>query len=338
MRRPSGNVLLLVPLCAAICTACASTGGEARSGGIDYFGQAPPGDVATIFAPGRISTGRDELNAVFSPDGQVFLTSVKLPNRQRHSILALTCRAGGWSEPRVAPFSGVHSDADPCFSPDGETIYYISTRPLPGEAEGSDWNVWSVDCSSEPWGEPRALGAPVNTDGMEIHPSMAAAGAMYFSSDRPGGHGATDVYRSAWNGSAFEDPVNLGASVNSAGSEGDLFVAPDESYLIFTSGRPGGFGGGDLYVSFRLEDGGWTRALNLGPTVNSEATEYCPAVSPDGLYLFFTSYRRAVDPELERELTLDAIARIYATPGNGLGDLYWVEAAPLLEQLRAQVE
>jgi len=71
--------------------------------------------------------------------------------------------------------------------------------------------------------------------------------------------------------------------------EHDPFVAPDESYLVFTSvNRPGGYGSGDMYISFRKEDGTWTEAKNLGKLFNTSGYDFCPIVSPDGEYFFFT--------------------------------------------------
>ena len=67
-----------------------------------------------------------------------------------------------------------------------------------------------------------------------------------------------------------------------------VLVAPDESYLIVSSGRPGGFGQGDLYISFRDEDGDWRQPVNLGESINSEQVDFCPMVTPDGKYLFFS--------------------------------------------------
>ena len=67
-------------------------------------------------------------------------------------------------------------------------------------------------------------------------------------------------------------------------------IAPDESYMVFISfERPDGYGGGDLYISFREDDSTWTEARNLGEAINSEGLDYCPSISPDGTIFFFTT-------------------------------------------------
>ena len=102
----------------------------------------------------------------------------------------------------------------------------------------------------------------------------------------------------------YEEPENLGASINTEYDETDALVAPDESFLIFTSvARPDGFGNGDLYISFRTDDGRWLPAMNLGDEINTSSSEFCPVLSPDGKYFFFTSGRRGND------------------------DVYWVDAS-----------
>ena len=69
----------------------------------------------------------------------------------------------------------------------------------------------------------------------------------------------------------------------------DVFVSPDESYLIHvSSGRPDGLGESDLYISFREPDGSWGSGVHLGDGINSPRADYCPVVSPDGKIFFFT--------------------------------------------------
>ena len=134
---------------------------------------------------------------------------------------------------------------------------------------------------------------------------------MYFASNGQARIDTTrtdhDIYYSECVADVFQEPVRLDATVNSTAYEADVFVAPDESYLIFCSTRDGGFGQGDLYISFSDADGGWTEATNMGGAINTERYEYCPFVSKDGKFLFFTSGQ----------------------------DIYWVDAGAL-EELRRE--
>ena len=81
----------------------------------------------------------------------------------------------------------------------------------------------------------------------------------------------------------------LDSTINTTGYEADIFVAPDESYLIFCSIRDDSFGRGDLYISFKKPNGDWTKAVNMGEEINTENYEYCPFVTKDGKYFLYTS-------------------------------------------------
>lgn len=112
-------------------------------------------------------------------------------------------------------------------------------------------------------------------------------------------------------------------------------MAPDQSYIIFSSsGRRDGTGpAGDLYISFRRADGTWEAARNLGPLVNTDRTEFCPVVSPDGRYLYFTSDRSFADKPLEAALsTREWNARLDG-PGNILGYTWRVPMSAVFEAL-----
>ena len=128
------------------------------------------------------------------------------------------------------------------------------------------------------------MGAPVNSDGNEIHPSTALNGNIYFF----GRYGA-DICVARCEDGHYREPEVLGNEVNSGFVELDPVIAPDERFLIFHSNRPGGFGGNDLYISFRdPEKNQWLKAVNMGKGINTENSDYCARLSSDGKYLFFS--------------------------------------------------
>ncbi|MCP4899276.1 MAG: hypothetical protein GY906_20115, partial [bacterium] len=150
-------------------------------------------------------------------------------------------------------------------------------------------------------------------------------GYVYFFSSRPAGFGKSDLYRVPLRKGEFGAPENLGPSINTEDNESDACVSPDGDYLVFTSGREVGCGKGDLYVSFRTAEAGWTEAVNLGDAVNTEHTEFCPSVSRDGKYLFFTSNRPK--PEVIEDV-MDVRDELGLTPSNERPDIdiYWMDA------------
>ena len=288
---------------------------------------APP----ELFASGRISTGDMELNAAFTPDGRILYYTKRTPKLQLWVIVVSQLRHGQWSSPEIAPFSGQYSDFDPFISPDGRRLYFSSNRPV--EVTGrprTDFDLWYVERTATGWSEPRHLDAPVNSPAQEFYPTVTKDGTLYFSSNRAGGAGGGDIYRVRFVDGRYAEPENLGDSINAATTEGDPYISPDEKYLIFVSyNRQGASGDGDLYISLR-RDGHWSKAENLGPEINSSALDFCPVVSPDGKWLYFTSERGFADGPQQRRLTSAALTRKLRGPGNGLGDIYRVDLRPVL--------
>lgn len=253
----------------------------------DYLGQKPPGITPEIFAPGIVSTNKSEFNAAFSPDQKYFFFSVNESGRETMKFMEY--KNNQWTPPQYAPFVSSRNDCDPFFSHDGSRLYFISTRPKKSNKGSKDWDIWYVEKMDSGWTEPRNIGPPVNSDQNEYYVSLTRDGTIYFASNRPGGSGSFDIYRSKFSSGQYLKPENLGASINTKYLEHDPFIAPDESYILFTSvDRPGGFGTGDLYVSSRRKAGSWTESKNLGKAFNTNGYDFCPIVSPDGKYFFFT--------------------------------------------------
>ncbi len=256
-----------------------------------YLGQETPGMTPEVFAPGLISLdGERELNSVFSPDGRIFMFT-----RQIDGVFKMFFSRrrddGAWPEPRMAAPSKTypgHRDVDMAFSPDGDWGYFISDRPLPGYSL-ERYNIWRSRVTTHGLLTPEPLGEQINGPGHELYPMLVSDGSLYFSAIRDDSLGGRDSYRSQYENGAFAAPVNLGPGVNSEVDEGDIYVSPDESYLIHVAaGRPDSLGGADLYVSFKQADGSWGQDINLGDTINSKGIDYCPMVTPDGAYFFYT--------------------------------------------------
>ncbi len=290
--------------------------------------QSPPAKLQPAMMEGVLSTVDDELNSAFTPDGQTVYFSKNIGDRI--GVIVVSKRVNGvWAEPEVAPFSGQYSDYDPFVSPDGSRLFWISNRPVDGK-EKEDYDIWMVEKRGDMWGSPVHLPAPINTDAEEFYPSVTAKGTLYFSSTRPGGMGrGGDIYRAAVQGGGYGAPQTVGDSVNSATHDADPYIAPDESFIVFASyGRPGSVGDGDLYVSYH-RNGTWTAARPLQHGINSKAREYCPIVSPDGKWLYFTSFRAPLDTPSKKPMTFPELTGKLRTPLNGYGNIYRIPAAAL---------
>lgn len=275
-----------------------------------YMGQAVPGDIPQLFAPGIVSTDAVELNGVFTPDLQEFFFARLIEGVQtiHHSVL----ENGAWSSPRpllLFPGQTRATADDMAVSPDGQRMYFLGRHPHQHDPEATSTDIWVSERVNGTWTTARVIPPPVSTAASEVYPVVVADGSLYFTSNRPGGLGSSDLYRAQrLDDGTFAQPVNVGPPINSEFGTGDTYVSPDERFMIFGSRRPPGFGSADLFVSFRRADGTWGEPANLGDTINSPDIDYCPMVTPDGKFLFFS--RRNPAP----------------WSGAKVGDVYWVDA------------
>ena len=261
-----------------------------------YLGQNPPGDRAELFVPGIVSTCMQHSSAYFSPDGKEVYFSRMLP--RPHVIMYMKEENGVWTKPCVA-LEGL----TPFLSPDGEKLFF-----------SRDWVLWVSEKEGNGWSEPKNLGSVVNFQKRQDGPSLTEDGTLYFNSM----YGDCDgIYRAKLSNGIYTEREKLGSGINSGDVDGLPFIAPDESYLIFTSFRPDSIGMSDLFISFRSDDGTWTEPKNMGRRINSDAKEGYPYVTVDGKYLFFYSNRVSV---LNKQKIPD-----------GPGNVYWIDAKIIQE-------
>jgi hypothetical protein len=199
-----------------------------------------------------------------------------------------------------------------CITPDGKKMYFGSNRPVNGKPQ-DNMKIWYVERAGNVWSEAKYLDSPINEGRRALYPTVSNKGTMFFQAIREDTQGARDIYYSELVDGKYADPVRMSDSINSIYAEGDVLIAPDESYIIVNcSGRPDTNGRSDLYISYKKEDGTWAKLKNMGDKINSSGTDYCPMLSPDGKYFFYTR------------------------TDTGNGDIYWVDAK-IIEELISQL-
>ncbi|NPD47980.1 MULTISPECIES: PD40 domain-containing protein [unclassified Lentimicrobium] len=299
-----------------------------------YLGQKPPGMQAEIFAPNIISTPFEESGCSFTPDGKEVYFRIMGP--PRGGIYFMKEVDGKWQEPQIAAFMGNY-DGKCNLSPDGNKMVYSCGMPLSGKGKSiGHWEIWVVERNENDWGEPVNLGSPVNSNKFStISPTIANSGNIYFyATTKPGSFGKGDIWMTEFKDNKYQEPVNLGAPVNTEFWENDPFIAPDESYLIFQSDREDEHEPGDLFISFKNKDGKWIKPINMGENVNASYTgEGCPMVSPDGKYLFFSSMRITYKKYIDEPISYRDKMQILDNPGNESEDIFWIDAK-IIENLK----
>jgi Tol biopolymer transport system component len=249
-----------------------------------YLGQTPPGRDPERFFFDVVPSGyRLHSAPAFMPGAQeVYFSAMDFSVRFSERIFVMKMAHGAWSALEVAPFSGEFIDGSPSISRDGRYLVFSSGRnpDQTGLNEDGERNLWYVSRTDPDWSEPQML--RVNPGEWENGSDISESGNLFFDSP--------DIHRMTFPPSDSSHAEKLGTEINTGFTELHPCVAPDERILIFYSNRPGHLGssGGDLFISFKGEDGAWQPAMNLGTEFNAgHLSTSFPRLSPDGRYLFF---------------------------------------------------
>lgn len=253
----------------------------------NYLNQTPPGLTAEKFAPGFISLDSEyEFGSVFNKDATEFYYGVD--TGQGNEIRYSAFEKGQWTKPVVIPPGRSFGMNDPFLSPDENRLYFISEQ----DGGFGGYDIWYVERRGNGWSAPINAGSNINTKFNEYYISFTKEGTMYFSSNRLAkgqDQQHFDIFYSDYKADEFQPAVRLGNAINTNSYEADVFIDPNEQYIIFCANRPAGMGRGDLYISFKMEDGSWTPSINMGDRINTKGHELCPYVTADGKYFLYTS-------------------------------------------------
>jgi OOP family OmpA-OmpF porin len=170
----------------------------------------------------------------------------------------------------------------------------IFTRRLgTGQEDDEDLVVASRKSNGE-WGAPVSISKNINSQFNEGTCTISADGRQLIFTSCIGrkGYGNCDLFESRRIGEEWTVPVNMGAQINSAGWESQPSLSADGRVIYFVSDRRGGLGNRDLYFSYQLDDGKWTKAENLGPSINTPYDEISPFIHANGKTLYFASTGR----------------------------------------------
>ncbi len=184
-----------------------------------------------------------------------------------------------------------YSDHSPVVTADESVLIFTSRRKqFEGEKAKPDGqyneDIYISNFNGKNWSSPKGISTLINTEAHEASISLSPDGQQLL------------IYRDLEEGSIlvsnligdkWSKPVSLGNNINTRYRETHATISTDNKHLYFTSDRPGGFGGLDIYQSDRQSDGSWGKAINLGPTINTAKDEEGPFIHPDGITLYFSS-------------------------------------------------
>ncbi len=256
-----------------------------------YFGQEPPSLTAELFAPGIVSVeGRYEYAVSFSPDlKEMYFSGEREGEVQSVFFSALDDTA--WTQPEKASFTGGEksNEFEAFVTNGGDKLYFAAYDSI-----FSDEHIWYVNRLGDKWSEAVELDSPINDD-LVFYPNAAENGDLYYTSISQG-----KMYYAPNQDGRFPEVREVGIDFGVHG-----FISPTQDFLLVDGRKENDeTKDKDIHVCFRKEDGSWSTPINLGPGVNSDYTETCPSLTPDGKYLFFSRYNEE----------------------GGVSNIYWVNA------------
>lgn len=173
-------------------------------------------------------------------------------------------------------------------SPDGQYLFFTGCNRPNGLGR---CDIYVSHKEGNSWGTPFNLGPPVNTSYWESQPAISPDGnTLYFVSNRPGGMGGYDIWKSNLNAEGeWSAPVNLGPDINTPYDENTPFIHADGKTLYFSSDGWPGLGNKDIFMSRMDDSGKWQKPVNLGYPINTFSEETGLIVTPNGKEALFSS-------------------------------------------------
>jgi len=252
-----------------------------------------------------ISTGDDEYLAIISPDNHLSMFTRKtMVQGDKNSVvqelkykekfmISRRDEEGIFSsgEEMPDPFNIIGNQGGVTMTADNNTLF-LTICKYDQKQQYTNCDVFFSENVGGYWSPIKSVSNRINLGmSFESQPSISADGkVLYFVSDRNGGYGGMDIYRSIKNDlGEWGTPINLGSAVNSSGDERTPFLHPDGKTLYFSSNGWTGLGGFDIFLTHQNDAGAWTKLKNIGFPINSVDDEVGFFVSTDGLKGFFSS-------------------------------------------------
>jgi len=275
---------------AALALIAANTAWAAEQSWVDLAVHNFGAPINTMWAEGEL-TFADDGTMVYCSAREDMAVAVGDPKDLY--IATFDATTGSWNTPvnmgipiNAAPATDTDplrfgDDREPWITADGNTIYFKSDR-LATSSPRNNSDIFVTYKRNGVWSNPELVGFPISTNiGDEHCPAILQDGeTLCFASRREGGYGGSDIYcsRQDANGN-WQEPVNQGPNINTADEEFH-FTQDKDGMVYFTSNRPGGFGGMDLWGAMQLGANSWGPARNLGALVNTAGADMCPALPP----------------------------------------------------------
>lgn len=228
-----------------------------------------------------INTDQSNFNAVISGDGKTLAYTTRIPTGNK--IFISKNENGEWSKPvDISRYLGSKFLKTSFLAYEGQELYLIEEDPVNSEIVVSF-------LQKNKWSKPVKAAKPINSKYNEDHVCVTRDGnTVYFTSDRKGGQGGFDIYKTTIEGDGWSEPVNLGPNVNTPLNEDTPFLTPDEKYMFFSSEGHSSIGGYDI---FYVNLAGMSKVYNIGYPLNTPDNNlfYQPTGLNSGYYSYYNN-------------------------------------------------
>ncbi len=257
------------------------------------------------YAVNGVSTELDEYLPIISPDDQMIFFTRKQPHVKRLGELTQQDKEDEFfcfskrnpetgefdrGRPMPYPFNNSSNEGGATVSVDNKHLYFTVCKNEGGEQANCD--VYFSDFINGEWTKPAKVPGINDSVFWDSQPTLAADGkTLYFCSDRKGGYGGVDIYKTVKDAKTgrWSTPVNAGRPINTNGDEFAPFLHSDFQSLYFSSDGHPSVGGQDIYFTHMGEDGKWSEPKNLGIPINTKGDDIGFFVSTDGRFAYFAS-------------------------------------------------
>lgn len=257
---------------------------------------ADPKEIPLTNLGGQVNSSLEEYSPALTIDGNTLFFTFRDSRMniqfQNEDIYYSEKDGENWSkaQPIGPPINTSENEGAFSVSADGRYIFFTACNKAGGLGQ---CDIWLTMKSEDEWSKPMNLGKAINTKYWESQPSISSDGRrLYFTSNRPGGYGGTDLYVSTFTDSGWSTPFNLGPTVNTSLDEQFPFIHPDGVTLYFSSVGQIGMGGADLFVTHLKPDGTCAEPVNLGYPINTMKDDWNLIVSRDGETAFYSSDKK----------------------------------------------
>jgi len=190
-----------------------------------------------------------------------------------------------WLEPEHSFLNIDFKETSPCYSPDGNRVYYQSRYNKADDTNLKDIDIYYRQRLATGWSEPENVGFQINTTADEGRPWIGNDNTLWFT--RNSESTKSDIFYSEFLNGNYTEPIKVGGEINTEYEESEPIISPDGSYLLFISNRPFGYSKMmNLYISFKQNDDSWGKVICLSKYLKIENIWF-PSLTFDGKFLVF---------------------------------------------------